>query len=160
MFSFKLKDQLVWIYVIIFSNLTFVRQKKLCVFPVTRLILIFCSDPTSFYCLWGQNAIKWKLSLALTCCLWSVHHKIPHNPHLLPSFNCYSCYLDVKEAKLVGKNGRDFIKKKKIRPTNPDIFRHVTGNTHIFWGPYLTCWFSICLFLHGFSKCIPSWGYT
>ena len=29
----------------------------------------FLLRPWSFYCLWGQNAIKWKLSLAQICCL-------------------------------------------------------------------------------------------
>ena len=31
------------------------KAKKLCWFPVTRLTPIFCPDPNSFYCLWGQN---------------------------------------------------------------------------------------------------------
>ena len=44
------------------------KAKKICVFPVTQRTLMFCSDPRSFYCLWGQNAIIWKLSLAQTYC--------------------------------------------------------------------------------------------
>ena len=54
---------------------------------------------------------------------------------------CYYCYFEVKEAKSVGKTVWQSLLKKKIknkkkrffRPTDPNIFRHVTGNTHIFF---------------------------
>ena len=64
--------------------------------------LLFCSDPRSFYCLWEQNALKWKLSLTQTFC-FIVGHKIHHNIHLLPICSCHDCHLDKKESKLVGK---------------------------------------------------------
>ena len=83
---------------------------------MTQPTLIFCCDPKVFIAFedkmpYFKNESYLWLRFAV---LSYVEHKIPHNPHLLPICTFFYCYLDVKEAKLVGKKfGHDFFKEKK-----------------------------------------------
>ena len=65
---------------------------------------------------------------------------IPQNPHLLHIYTVLLLLLfGCKVSILCWKNclAMPFLKKKIFfRSTDPNSFRHVTGNTHIFW-PYI-----------------------
>ena len=68
-----------------------------------------------------------------------------HDPERIKYHIIHTCYLFVLSllsfgcirSKIMWKNSLAMtsIKKKKFRPTNSNIFGHVTGNTHNFFRP-------------------------
>ena len=73
--------------------------------------------------------------------LWPTEHNIPHNAHLLPICTVITVILMWKKQNWLEKNVWPRLLKKKrknkkrfSRPTDPNIFWHVTGNANFFFG--------------------------